>query len=70
MVTSDLTARELEKAIRKMLLLKGSAIRDLTELFEEARYSKHEITSAHAESAHSYLLNIAAEMKIPASVLT
>jgi len=70
MITSDLTARELERAIRKMLLLKGSAIGELTRLFEEARYSKHEITSLHAESAHRYLLNIAEEMKIPASVLS
>ena len=70
LITSDLTARELERAIRKMLLLRGSAIGDLTGLFEEARYSKHEITSVHAEWAHRYLLSIAEEMKIPASVLS
>ncbi|HEV2119072.1 MAG TPA: DUF4129 domain-containing protein [Candidatus Bathyarchaeia archaeon] len=70
MVTSDLTARELERAIRKMLLLTGSAIGDLTKLFEEARYSKHEITSEHAELARRYLLSIAEEMKIPVSVLS
>jgi hypothetical protein len=69
-VTSDLTARELERAIRKMLRLKGSAIGDLTGLFEEARYSKHEITPEHAESAHHYLLSIAEEMKIPVSVFS
>ena len=68
-VTSNLTARELQRAIREMLLLKGSAINDLTKLFEEARYSKHEITSSDAESAHAYLLSIADEMKIPVSVL-
>ena len=70
LITSDLTARELERRIRKVLLLKGSAIADLTGLFEEARYSKHDITSLDAESAHGYLLNIAEEMKIPASVLS
>lgn len=70
LVTSDLTARELERAIRRMLLLKSSAIGDLTDLFEEARYSKHEITSSHAELAHGYLLSIAEELRIPASVLT
>src|SRR3989442_10622443 len=33
-VTSDQTARELETAIRKMLMLRGSALNELTELFE------------------------------------
>jgi hypothetical protein len=67
-VTSDQTARELESAIRKMLLLRGPAIDDLTKLFEEARYSLHVITDKEAEEAHRFLLDISEEMKLPVSV--
>jgi hypothetical protein len=67
-VTSDQTARELETAIRRMLLLTGPAIDDLTMLFEEARYSLHLITDKEAEEAHRCLLDIAEEMKLPVSV--
>jgi len=66
--TSDQTARELETAIRKMLMLKGTAINELTELFEEARYSLHPITEKDGEKAHQRLLSIAEEMKLPVSV--
>jgi hypothetical protein len=67
-VRSDQTARELETAIRKMLMLKGLAINELTELFEEARYSLHPITEKDGEKAHQRLLSIAEEMKLPVSV--
>lgn len=67
-VTSDQTARELETAIRKMLMIRGPAIKELTELFEEARYSLHTITERDGEKAHERLLSIAEEMKIPVSV--
>jgi Domain of unknown function (DUF4129) len=67
-VTSDQTARELETAIRKMLMLRGPAINELTELFEEARYSLHQITERDGENAHQCLLTIAEEMKLPVSV--
>jgi hypothetical protein len=67
-VTSDQTARELETSIRKMLVIKGSAIRQLTDLFEEARYSLHPITENDAEQAQEYLQGIAEEMNIPLSV--
>jgi len=67
-VTSDQTARELEAAIRKMLLLRGPAIDDLTKLFEEARYSLHVITDREAEEARKFLLDISEEMKLPVSV--
>jgi hypothetical protein len=67
-VSSDQTARELETAIRRMLMLKGPAIKELTELFEEARYSLHPITERDGEKAHESLLSIAEEMKIPVSV--
>jgi hypothetical protein len=68
LVTSDQTARELETAIRKMLMLRGSALNELTELFEEARYSLHPITETDGERAHQRLLAIAEEMKLPVSV--
>ena len=67
-VSSDRTARELETAIRKMLLLRGPAINELTGLFEEARYSLHPITERDGEKAHESLLSIAEEMKLPISV--
>lgn len=67
-VTSDQTARELEAAIRKMLMIRGPAIKELTELFEEARYSLHPITERDGEKAHERLLSIAEEMNIPVSV--
>jgi len=67
-VTSDQTARELETSIRKMLLVKGSEIRDLTDLFEEARYSLHPITEEDAAKAQDCLLGIADEMNIILSV--
>jgi len=67
-VTSDQTARELETAIRKMLMIRGPAIKELTELFEEARYSLHTITERDGEKAHERLLSIAEEMKIQVSV--
>jgi len=67
-VTSDQTARELETSIRKMLAINGSAIRELTDLFEEARYSLHPISENDAELAQQCLLSIAEEMHIPLSV--
>jgi len=67
-ITSDQTARELETSIRKMLIIKGSAIRKLTDLFEEARYSLHPITENDAEQAQQHLQSIAEEMNIPLSV--
>jgi len=67
-ITSDQTARELETAMRKMLMLRGSAITALTDLFEEARYSLHPITEQDGQEAHEHLLAIAEEMKLPVSV--
>jgi hypothetical protein len=67
-ITSDQTARELETSIRKMLAINSSAIGELTNLFEEARYSLHPITENDAEQAQEYLLTIAEEMHIPLSV--
>jgi len=61
-VTSDQTARELESAIRRTLFIDSSAIRELTNLFEEARYSLHSITENDADRAQQWLVGIADEM--------
>ncbi len=63
-VSSDLTARELERAVRSTFNLRGSSITDLTQLFEEARYSLHEIVESDVESAHEYLESVAEELKV------
>ncbi len=61
-VSSDQTARELEEKIRVMFMLKGDAIHRLTNLFEEARYSLHEITEDDAFRAMEYLQSIYSEL--------
>jgi Domain of unknown function (DUF4129) len=63
-VSSDLTARELDRAVRSTLALKGSSITDLTQLFEEARYSLHEIGDNDADKAREDLESVAEELKI------
>lgn len=62
-VTSDQTARELETAIRRMLVIDSSAIKELTDLFEVARYSLHSITEDDAGQAQLCLVGIAEQMK-------
>jgi hypothetical protein len=63
-VSSDQTARELERAIRSTFALEGSATDGLTQLFEEARYSLHDISEKDAANARQYLETIAEELKI------
>jgi Domain of unknown function (DUF4129) len=63
-VSSDLTARELERAVRSTFALEGPATADLTQIFEEARYSLHEIRDIDADKAHQYLESVAEELKI------
>ena len=63
-ISQDLTARELDRAIRSTLYLKGAATSDLTKLFEEARYSLHEINESDANSAQEYLESVKEELKI------
>ena len=63
-VSSDLTARELDRAVRSTFALKGPATSDLTRLFEEARYSIHEIRDSDADKAHEHLESVAQELKI------
>jgi hypothetical protein len=64
-VSSDLTARELERAVRSTFALKGASITELTQLFEEARYSLHDITDNDVANAHECLESVAEELKIP-----
>lgn len=63
-VSSSLTARELDRAIRITFALTGPATTELTQLFEEARYSLHEISDDDANSAREYLESVAEELKI------
>src|SRR5436853_770585 len=69
-VTSDQTARELESAIRRMLLIDSSEVRELTDLFEEARYSLHVITEDDANRAQQCLVGMAEQMNIPPTLST
>ena len=70
LVSSDLTARELDRAVRSTFALKGPATTDLTQLFEEARYSLHEIDDDDADKAHEYLESVAEELKIQLEAVT
>ena len=63
-VPPDLTARELESAIRSTFVLKGEAIGDLTHIFEEARYSLHDINDEDVLKARACLELIAAELEV------
>lgn len=63
-VSSDLTARELERAVRSTFALKGQSITELTQLFEEARYSLHVISDNDAIEAHRCLESVAKELEI------
>jgi hypothetical protein len=63
-VSSDLTARELDRAVRSTLALKGPATTELTQLFEEARYSLHQIIDSDVDKAHECLESVAEELKI------
>jgi hypothetical protein len=63
-ISSDLTARELDRAVRSTFALRGPATTDLTQLFEEARYSLHEIKDGDADKAHGYLELVAEELRM------
>ena len=63
-VPPDLTARELESTIRSTFDLKGGAIGELTHIFEEARYSLHNINDEDALTARACLESIAAELEV------
>ncbi len=61
-LTPDQTARELEASMRRIFLLEGQAIHQLTLLFEEARYSLHTFSEVDAIEAQEYLVQIAQEL--------
>ncbi len=61
-ISNDQTARELEEGIRRTFQLKGRAIKDLTGLFEDARYSLHPVTDTDAEEALKCLVEIGEEL--------
>jgi Domain of unknown function (DUF4129) len=63
-ISSDLTARELDRAVRSTFALRGPETTDLTQLFEEARYSLHAITADQAAKAHELLESVADELQI------
>src|SRR5207245_4080048 len=69
-VSPNMTARELDRAVRSTFALKGPATTDLTQLFEEARYSLHEIGDRDVDKAHEYLDNVAEELKIQLEAVT
>ena len=62
-ISPDQTARELEREIRRIFLLDGNGVRDLTKLFEEARYSIHPITEVQSLEAGQYLREIEEELQ-------
>jgi len=66
-VTVDRTARELEKGIREMFQLQGPGIATLTQLFEEVRYSLHEMTGNDSDLAQKCLLEIGRELEAGAT---
>jgi Domain of unknown function (DUF4129) len=61
-LTPDETARELERKLSRIFLLNGPAMKELTGLFEEARYSLHTITENDSLSAKQFLLEIEDDM--------
>ena len=67
-VGPDKTARELERGIRNMFLLKGPGIAGLTGLFEEARYSLHPMTWEDAEVARDCFIQIRDELDRTVSI--
>lgn len=67
-VGPDRTARELESGIRNMFLLKGDGIATLTALFEEARYSLHEVNEKDSEQARDCLVQIQEELRAAAQL--
>ena len=67
-VSPGMTARELERGICSTFSFKGTAINDLTQLFEVSRYSLHEILEEDAQKARADLESIANELNIELTV--
>ncbi|MGY8701826.1 MAG: hypothetical protein ACKVHH_03855 [Candidatus Poseidoniales archaeon] len=52
------TVREFEMGIRKALPIKETSLMNLDQVFEEARYSAHEMTDGHKQFAQESLLGV------------
>ena len=58
------TVREFEMAIRKALPINEEALVALDSVFEEARYSRHEMGEAHKSQAQEALARILNEIEV------
>ncbi len=67
-VSVDQTARELERGIRQTFRLRGRGISELTGLFEEARYSLHDMTGDDSDLAQECLREIGEELRAAVTV--
>ena len=56
------TVREFEMAIRKALPINEDALVALDSVFEEARYSRHEMSEAHKNQAQAALGKVLVEI--------
>jgi hypothetical protein len=61
----DMTPGEFEKETKEKLELKGKSLDELTGLYEEARYSEHEISAKKSEKAEKSFESIENELKKP-----
>ena len=57
------TVREFEVAIRQALPIRESALEALDAVFEEARYSSHEMGEQHTVTAQQALANVVSEIQ-------
>ena len=60
-----MTPGEFEKETKEKLELKDKSLDELTDLYEEARYSEHEISSKKSEKAEKHFDSIDKELKKP-----
>ena len=62
------TVREFEMAIRQALPVSESALEALDQVFEEARYSSHEMGDSHKVAAQEALTNVVSEIQNMAEI--
>ena len=62
------TVREFEMAIRQALPISESALEALDQVFEEARYSSHEMGDSHKAAAQEALSNVVSEIQNMAEI--
>ncbi len=62
------TVREFEMAIRQALPIRESALEALDQVFEEARYSSHEMGDSHKAAAQEALSNVVSEIQNMAEI--